>query len=606
MVRAVHHDTTPSGQAAGPSTGAGGLGGELALRLRGHLDVLYAPQVAAAACDALLRDIARAAPLLAQRPRRATLFDERDAILITYGDQIHTPGEAPLRTLGAFLERHTSDVLSGVHILPCYPWTSDDGFAVVDYGAIDPDLGDWGDIEALAERWDVMLDAVFNHVSASSPWVHRWQAGQPGFRNHLISLDPATDLSRVTRPRALPLLTPVETIDGTQHVWSTFGPDQLDLNYAEPEVLRAVTAHLLDYVAKGANVIRLDAIAFLWKTIGTSCVHLPETHEVIRLWRTILDAVAPGTCLITETNVPHAENIRYFGDGTDEAHLVYQFPLSPLTLHAFVVGDGRHLSTWAEGLSTPSDQTAFFNFLGSHDGIGMRPAEGLLPDEAVSQLVDVVQSHGGGISMRTNPDGSLSPYELNTTFFDALNDPAVSESDQVRVQRFRTAHALLLSLAGVPGVYVQALLGGRNWIEGMEQTGRARSINRRKYDLAELESELAEPGGLRRQVMTAMLGLLAARRREPAFHPNAPQQVIWAHHALVCLLRTRLDGSRQVLCVHNVSGEHVSVTVGSVDGLDLRGRVTDLLGGRTVRVRRGGAVTLEVAPYGCAWLLGRV
>src|SRR5690625_2575882 len=230
-------------------------------------------------------------------------------------------------------------------------------------------------------------------------------------------------LTRVTRPRALPLLHPFDAVDGLRHVWTTFSADQPDLDYRNPQVLAAMTQTLLRYVANGARLIRLDAVAFLWKQIGTTCMHLPQTHEVVKLWRTIVDAVAPGTMLITETNVPHTENVSYFGLGDDQAHLVYQFPLAPLVLHAFDSGNTATLRVWAQGLRTPSENTSFFNFLGSHDGIGLRPVEGLLDDDDVQRLVDRVQRHGGGVSFRSNADGSSSPYELNTVFFAALNDP---------------------------------------------------------------------------------------------------------------------------------------------------------------------------------------
>jgi len=120
------------------------------------------------------------------------------------------------------------------------------------------------------------------------------------------------------------------------------------------------------------RIARLDAVAFLWKELGTNCLHLPETHELVKLFRDVCEIVAPRAIILTETNVPHAENVSYFGQG-DEAHMVYQFSLPPLLLHAFITGNGQYLTHWASGLEPPPAGCTFFNFTASHDGVGVRP-----------------------------------------------------------------------------------------------------------------------------------------------------------------------------------------------------------------------------------------
>ena len=383
-------------------------------RVRVHLGALYPQDRVEPTLDRLWWMLERFAREVGDDASRDALFDERDVTLITYADQISEPDRPPLQTLHRFLSERVSGAISGVHLLPHYPATSDDGFAVADYNAVDPALGTWRDVSALADDFRLTLDAVINHVSARGTWVREWRRDAEAFEDFLIELPHDTDTSSVTRPRTTPLLTPTETTSGVRLVWSTFSADQLDLNYANPEVLLAVCEVLLDYVAKGASILRLDAIAYLWKQLGTSCIHLPQTHEVIRLWRTMFDAVAPGTLLLTETNVPHAENVSYFGHGDDEAHMVYQFPLAPLTLSAFHLADTSQLQEWLTTISTPSQQSTFFNFLGSHDGIGVRPAEGLLTPAEITHLCDLAQAHGGGVSYRSHRDGSQSPSELTT------------------------------------------------------------------------------------------------------------------------------------------------------------------------------------------------
>lgn len=557
-------------------------------RLRTTLDALYPPAAAASAHERLLermRDVR-------VPPRDPHLFDESDVVLITYPDQVREDGVAPLETLHEVLAQRVGDAINGLHLLPHYPWTSDDGFAVVDPRAVERTYGSWADVERLAGDFRLMLDAVVNHVSSANPWFRGWCQGDPRYRDFFIAVDPATDLSGVTRPRATPLLTPVETVDGVRHVWTTFGPDQIDLNYANPEVLLTVTDVLLGYVEHGASMLRLDAVAYLWKRPGTSCIHLPETHRIVQLWRAVLDAVAPGTLIITETNVPHEENVSYFGAGRDEAHLVYQFPLPPLLLAAFHAGDASVLQRWVATLRTPSPETTFFNFLASHDGIGVRPAEGILSADKIERLCVAAVAQGGGVSHKRNPDGSESPYEINAALFDALLPPEVDEPDDTDVDRFLAAHAIMLALAGVPGLYVNALLGGRNWTEGVERTGRLRTINRRKYERAELDAELDDPASLRWRVLTGLLDLVAARTGEPAFHPDAARRVLPTPPALLALERTA-DG-RQVICVHDVSGCAQTFTT------EATGRFVDLLDGGVHEA--DGQLSVPIAPYGVRWL----
>lgn len=573
---------------------------EVTARLRGHLDVLYPP---AQAEDAHRRLCERLERFRAANPRPAPAerFDQTDVMVIAYGDMVQAEGEPPLRTLRGFLDDHVSDLLGGVHLLPIHPSTSDDGFAVADYDRVDAALGDWGDVAAYRPRYDLMLDAVVNHVSASHPWVRGWARGDPAYDGFVIDVDPQVDLSRVTRPRTTPLLTPMGTAGGTRHVWTTFSADQVDLDVANPEVLLALTDVLLRYMEVGANRLRLDAVAFLWKEIGTSCIHLPQTHEIVRLWRSVVDAVAPDTLIVTETNVPQEENLRYFGDGTDQAHLVYQFPLAPLVLHAFHTEDARTLRLWLSQQTAPSPQTTFLNFLGCHDGIGLRPVEGILPQQDLYDLVTRVQAHGGGVSLRAHPDGSASPYELNSVYFDALNNPEAGESMETQVARFMSAQAILLAVAGIPALYLHALVGSRNWREGMATTGKLRTINREKLDRDVLESELADPLSLRRAVLDRWRPRLRARRSRAAFHPNAEQRLPPVDPGLLVVDRVATDGADRVLCVHNVTGHPVTLSLDARAGLPARAELAALVSNLKAVTDARGGLSLKVPPYGVGW-----
>jgi len=577
-------------------------------RIGDHLAFLYGAERASALFERL-RDILDAFRMrnpelrtLAERRARERLT-ERDVLLITYGDQVTEPVRPPLQTLAEVLESCAKGSITGVHILPFFPYSSDDGFSVIDYSVVNPDLGTWADVERLGRSFRLMVDAVINHVSVQSDWFKRFLAGDPDYADYFITVGEDTDLSQVVRPRALPLLTRVQTAEGEKQVWTTFSSDQVDLNYANPNVLLRVIELLLWYVERGADVIRLDAIAYLWKRIGTPCIHLSETHRIVKLLRAILDIVAPHVIIITETNVPHEENISYFGDGTDEAQMVYQFTLPPLVLHAFHTGDAARLSGWAAGLRSPSDQATFFNFLASHDGIGVRPAEGILSSSEIQGLVDHTLAHGGYVSHRSNADGTESVYELNISYFDALSDPRGGEPLDVQVQRFLASQAILLSLVGVPGIYFHSLFGSRSYHEGVEQTGRLRSINREKLLRSQLESALADRSSLRYKVFYPYLHLIRQRVHHSAFHPNGSQRVVNLNPALFCVLRTSPDGRESVLCIHNVSDEDRPVRVGP-DVLSFSGRaqVRDLVSGRVFPRGVTGDLVLLVAPYQVLWL----
>ncbi|KLU06109.1 Sucrose phosphorylase [Rhodopirellula islandica] len=454
------------------------------------------------------------------------LWDHRDVVMITYADQIREPGKSPLDAQRQFLLDHNLDeLIRCVHLLPFCPSTSDDGFSVADYLAVDPESGDWDDIERLGERFDLMYDLVLNHSSQQHRWFQGFLNDEPEYKDFYSTADPSEDLSQVVRPRSLPLLTEFDSASGKRYVWTTFSADQVDLNYANPRVMLAMLETLVEYARRGARIIRLDAIAFLWKEIGTSCLHLPQTHAAVRLMRHVLDVAAPGTIVLTETNVPHAENISYFGDGTDEAHMVYQFSLPPLLLDAIHSGDTGVLQNWMRSLVLPTDQVTYFNFTASHDGIGVRPVEGILPPERVDALVEIAKAHGGRIGMRTQPDGSQSPYELNVTYLDAVADRTTVPATE-HAKRFLATQAIMLSMRGVPAVYFHSLVGSPNDIAGVEASDIPRRINRHKYDRSELESALADAGSLQQLVSDGYRHLLSVRKRQTAFHPNASQEVL--------------------------------------------------------------------------------
>jgi len=516
-------------------------------------------------------------------------FSQKDVVLITYGDSLLREGEVPLVTLHNFASTYIKDAISTIHFLPFFPYSSDDGFSVMDFLAINPELGSWAEVVSIGKDFQLMFDYVVNHFSSKGEWFQDYLAGKEGYVDFAIEVDPATDLSQVTRPRSLPLLSQYKKHDGsTVHLWTTFSADQIDFNFKSLDVLEKMIEVLLFYVQQGATILRLDAIAYLWKEIGTTCIHLSQTHDMVKFFRTILDLVAPDVIILTETNVPHEENISYFGDGRDEAQMVYNFTLPPLLFYSFLKEDTTVLSEWAKGLEVESESNTFFNFTASHDGIGVRPLEGILPAEEIDSLIEVVKASGGQVSYKRNPDGSDSPYELNITYVDAI----LAEAESTRAEKFLASQAIQYVLPGVPATYIHSLLGSRNWLEGVKQTGRARTINRAKVDVEAVVSELNDPSSFRAKVFFPYINLINIRKEQEAFHPNAAFEILGLDPRLFAIKRSSQNQS--IYALTNVSSTRVTL---SLSGYDVPEQMLDLITGDEVNT---ASFTLE--PYQYVWL----
>jgi len=491
----------------------------------------------------------------------APFLSEQDVMLITYADSLQEPDVSPLQSLAKFSCEHLKDVISIVHLLPFFPYSSDDGFSVIDYRRVNPPNGDWADVAKIAENFDLCFDLVINHASASSEYFQKFLAGDEKYQDFFITLDPETDTSSVLRPRTSPLLHQFDSAGVPKWCWTTFSADQIDLNFANPDVLLEFLDILLFYIAQGARIIRLDAIAYLWKTLGTSCAHLGETHIVVQLMRDLLDIIAPHVILLTETNVPHEDNVSYFGDGTNEAQMVYNFSLPPLVLYTLTAQNASHLTRWADTLEPPSNRTTFLNFTASHDGIGVRPAADILSESEFNDLVAVADEHGGQVSAKNDQQGNPIPYELNINYFDALNNPHKPGDPEIEVRRFLLSQSIALVLRGMPAIYIHSLLGSRGWPEGVQQTGHARTINREKLNLAEVETRLDDDISLRARVFQSYCRLIRLRRSQKAFHPNAPQTILNLGDAYFAVLRTSTDNQQTILAIHNVTEQTQTVRI---------------------------------------------
>ena len=575
----------------------------------GHLAAIYDAHTADTCTDRFTDLLTGAMTILAasasDREGRQCI-DEHASLLITYADSLQQEGKTPLAALHDFLEEQVKEAVSTVHLLPFYPYSSDDGFSVIDPLTVDERVGSWDDITHLGSSYKMMFDLVANHLSQYNEWIQRFLDGDPEFADFAIEVTGSEDVSQVFRPRALPLFSRVRSSKGSERtVWTTFSSDQIDINYGNPKVLLTILDVLLSYIRHGASLVRLDAIAFIWKELGTTCIHHEKTHRIIQFLRWALDTCAPGTGIITETNVPHRENISYFGNGGNEASLVYNFPLPPLTLHTFLTGNTTKLSQWAANLEFPSEEVTYFNFLASHDGIGVVPAQGILTPEEIASMAEHVQAQGGFVSYRSEGDGTRSPYELNCSYLSALCDASVKESTETQAQRFIASQAIMLSLRGIPGIYIHSLLGSENCHSCPDILDHPRRINREKLDTLLLGDELNDPRSLRSQVLSSYLRLLNIRRKEEAFHPSAVQTVLTGTRSVFTLLRTAENGE-EILTLVNVTDQSVPVdlmkVIRKLSAPSPESVWKDLLSDITFDPEDRESSSITLTPYQVCWL----
>lgn len=572
---------------------------EFQFLVENHLRVIY-PDIDHSAFAQTLIDIMAPDGTCQTPETHQNHWNQHDVVMITYGDSLLTEGQQPLVTLLDFSRKYLKDTINGIHILPFFPFSSDDGFSIIDYQQVNPKLGNWEQVSAIADEFHLMSDLVINHCSSKSEWFEQFKRGEAPGKDYFFCASPDDDLSEVVRPRTNNLLQAIETPEGTRYVWCTFSFDQVDLNFANPELLKEIVKVVKLYLDHGVKIFRLDAVAFIWKVPGTNCLSLPETHELVRLFRTLIQFISPKAMIITETNIPNRENLAYFGN-SNEAHAIYNFSLPPLLVNAMLSGSCQHLKTWMMSMPPALHGTTYLNFIASHDGIGLRPAEGLMDDDEINAMVSMMEQFGGRISMRSLADGSMRPYEINISLFDAMKGTLDGE-DEWQIERFLCAHAIMFALEGIPAVYVHSFLGTKNDQAAVERTGHNRSINRHRWDYEELQQELENADSTHARVFKGMCHLLKIRRRQPAFHPNATQFTLHLSNNVFAFWRQSMDRMQSIFAINNVTNQEQIVPLSEINLIGTDSWI-DLISDDVYENQRGDLV---LKPYQVIWLTNLV
>ncbi len=503
--------------------------------------------------------------------KKTPSLSEKDVVLICYADNIRYKNEPSLKVMDNFFNEFLGDRISYIHFLPFFPYSSDDGFAITNFRTVNPKYGSWKDIRKISRKYGLIFDAVTNHISSKHKWFQNYLKFDKKYEDYFIEMDKNADVSKVMRARDLPLLNKFQKGSKDVFVWTTFSDDQIDLNFHFPKVLLEVIDLLLFYASKGASIIRLDAIAYIWKKANSNCINLKEVHKIIMIIRRIFDMVFPHIMLLPEANVPSKENLKYLGNGYNEAQLLYQFCISPLVLYTFYSGSVDHLHNYLDTVPELPGDNYFLNVLVTHDGIGLRPVHDILDPNEIKLIINEIEKRNGIISYKTEQNGKKSPYELNITYFDALRDNDCVEKQNIA--KFVAAQAILLSIKGLPALYFHSLFGTKNYYEGYENTNQPRTLNRRKFELNELENLLSNKEYSEAIIFKKINKLLSIRKKYFAFHPNAKQEIVNISDHIFSIIRKGKEDNYKMLILVNVTDQKcnckIPQTILSNDSIDI-------------------------------------
>ncbi len=484
--------------------------------------------------------------------KKKLTISEKTSLVICYGDNINSNQKNSIQVFQNFFKKNLKKYFNAIHFLPFYPSSSDSGFAVKDHYKIEKRIGSWSDIKKISKSSHVMADIVINHSSARGLWFKNFLKKKRPGKDYFLTVNSKFNTTKVVRPRDHKLLKKIDIFRKSDYLWRTFSTDQIDLDFKNPSVLLRFIKIMVHLVSNGVTIFRLDAIAYLWKKNGTNCINLKQTHEIVKLLRLISNLLNVETIIITETNLPEKENLSYFGKN-DEANWIYNFSLPPLLIHAFLFENSSYLNKWSKKLPNAKFQNSYLNFIASHDGIGIRPTEGILNKESLNDFLKRLKKNGSKFSYRKVQNKSKKVYEANITVYDALKKSNTDPNGKFFLERYIAAHAIMISFEGIPAVYFNSLFGKANDEAKYVITGNNRDVNRYKWSHKNITKKLSDKTS-KQSIFYQNLGkLLEIKRKQKAFHPNAKRLNINLGSKLFCFKRISLDKKQTIISITNCS-----------------------------------------------------
>ena len=490
-----------------------------------------------------------------KNPKKKIIISEKTSLIICYGDAVYSNEKSSIKVFQSFFQKNLKKYFDTIHFLPFYPSSSDSGFAVKDHYKIEKRIGNWSDLKRISKYNNIMADIVINHSSARGLWFKNFLKRKKPGKDYFLTVNSKFNTSKVVRPRDHKLLKRIKIFDKSDYLWRTFSPDQIDLNFKNPSVLLRFIKIMIHLINNGITIFRLDAIAYLWKENGTKCINLRQTHEIIKLLRIISNYLNVETVIITETNLPEKENLSYFGNN-DEANWIYNFSLPPLLIHALLFENNSYLNKWSKNLPVTKLGNNYLNFIASHDGIGIRPTEGILNNKSLNNFLKRLKKNGSKFSYRKVHNKSKKVYEANITVFDALKKSDYDPKGKFFLERYVAAHAIMISFEGIPAIYFNSLFGKSNDEAKYIITGNNRDVNRYKWNYKNIKRKLSDNKTKQSIFYSNITNLLSIRRKQKAFHPNGKRHNINLGSKLFSFKRVSVDKKQSIICITNLSSKN--------------------------------------------------
>ena len=519
-------------------------------------------------------------------------ISEKTSLLISYGNSVIDGNRKSLKIFNKFYKKYLKDTFNTIHFLPFYPSSSDSGFAVKDHYKIDSRLGSWSDVRKISKISNVMADLVINHSSARGLWFSNFLKNKSPGKGYFFVVKRNFNSSKVVRPREHRLLKKINLMDQEKYLWRTFSADQVDLNFGNPKVLMRFIKIILNLINHGISIFRLDAIAYLWKESGTKCINHKNTHNIIKIIRFICAKLNNESIIITETNLPEKENLSYFGNN-DEANWVYNFSLAPLLVYSLLFEDSKKITKWSKNFPSAKKNNNYLNFIASHDGIGMRPIEGILNNKTKKKFFQRLKKNGGEFSFRKIQGKGKSVYEANITLFNAFKTSNFDKKGKFGFQRYFAAHSIMMSFEGVPAIYFNSIFGNSNDNSKFIISGNKRDLNRYRWNSIKLENHLRDKKSKQNKYYNNMINLLKLRNKQKAFHPNASRKTIDLGSKFFGIRRTSLDRKQIISCITNMTS---NIQLLKTDNIIMNGN--NILNGKLVKINN----QLQLRPFQTVWI----